>query len=271
MSGGEKLKEYGDYDVLEFGDSLIPGVRLKIEHQVGCENADISDLITQPIADLQAMREESASSEQTAYQVVLAAVHQWEKQAAVTQRLDRAMQYLKLPVAQHTGNQWVTEDDGSNTISNMVYKMTYSLVDNSNFNWWKSNGIKVCWSVKWRLYTNSPLRHGVMRVAGQDRTFEDKAAAERYLHGRIKAYAHLFTELSPPIPKAQIECFRVNNRLLPGYREEPVEIPCAEDPAADSASSKQKASVLEQLSTTKEQEEQKPKESVSKPAAYEIE
>ena len=271
VSGGEKLKEYGDYDVLEFGDSLIPGVRLKIEHQVGCENADISDLITQPIADLQAMREESASSEQTAYQVVLAAVHQWEKQAAVTQRLDRAMQYLKLPVAQHTGNQWVTEDDGSNTISNMVYKMTYSLVDNSNFNWWKSNGIKVCWSVKWRLYTNSPLRHGVMRVAGQDRTFEDKAAAERYLNGRIKAYAHLFTELSPPIPKAQIECFRVNNRLLPGYREEPVEIPCAEDPAADSASSKQKASVLEQLSTTKEQEKQKPKESVSKPAAYEIE
>ena len=231
------MKEYGDYDVLEFGDSLIPGVRLKIEHQVGCENADISDLIAQPIADLQAMREESASSEQTAYQVVLAAVHQWEKQAAVTQRLDRAMQYLKLPVAQHTGNQWVTEDDGSNTISNMVYKMTYSLVDNSNFNWWKSNGIKVCWSVKWRLYTNSPLRHGVMQVASQDRTFEDKAAAERYLHGRIKAYAHLFTELSPPIPKAQIECFRVNNRLLPGYREEPVEIPCAEDPAADSASS----------------------------------
>ena len=51
MSGGEKLKEYGDYDVLEFGDSLIPGVRLKIEHQVGCENADIFDLITQPIAD----------------------------------------------------------------------------------------------------------------------------------------------------------------------------------------------------------------------------
>ena len=85
------MKEYGDYDVLEFGDSLIPGMRLKIEHQVGCENADISDLIIQPIADLQTMREESASSEQTAYQVVLAAVHQWEKQAAVTQRLDRAM------------------------------------------------------------------------------------------------------------------------------------------------------------------------------------
>lgn len=151
------MKDYGDYDVLEFGDSLIPGVRLKIEHQVGCENADISDLLTQPIADLQAMREESAASEQTAYQVVLAAVHQWEKQAAVTQRLDRAMQYLKLPVAQHTGNQWVTADDGSNTISNMVYKMTYSLVDNSKFNWWKSNGIKVCWSVKWRLYISPHL------------------------------------------------------------------------------------------------------------------
>ena len=33
------MKNYGDYDVLEFGDSLLPGIRLKIEHQVGCENA----------------------------------------------------------------------------------------------------------------------------------------------------------------------------------------------------------------------------------------
>ena len=136
------MKNYGDYDVLEFGDSLLPGIRLKIEHQVGCENADLSDLIAQPITDLQALRDESASGEQAAYQVVLAAVHQWEKQAAVTQRLDRAIQYLKLPVAQHTGNQWVAEDNGSNTISNMVYKMTYSLTDSSKFNWWKAMASK---------------------------------------------------------------------------------------------------------------------------------
>ena len=265
------MKNYGDYDVLEFGDSLLPGIRLKIEHQVGCENADLSDLIAQPITDLQALRDESASGEQAAYQVVLAAVHQWEKQAAVTQRLDRAIQYLKLPVAQHTGIQWVAEDNGSNTISNMVYKMTYSLTDSSKFNWWKSNGIKACWSVKWRLYTNSPLRHGVTRIAGQDRVFDDKAAAERYLHGRIKAYAHLFNEISPPIPQAQIECFRSNNMLLPGYREEQSEKQCVEDPAAGLTVPKEKPSVLGQLSKTREQDKQQPQGSVSKPTAHEIE
>lgn len=263
------MKKYDNYDVLEFGDLLTPGIALKIEHHVDCENADISDLITQPIADLQALRDESASGEQAAYEVVLAAVHQWEKQAAVTQRFDRSIQYLRLPVAKHSENHWITEEDDIKSISNMVYKMTYSLTENSKFDWWKSDGIKICWSVKWRLYTNSPLRYGNVRLAGQDKVFDDKAAAERYLQGRIKAYAYLFTEISPPIPKEQIAHFRISNHLLPGYHEAPekVEEQTKEDPAA----SKQKPSVLGRLSKTKAQDKQQSQGSVSKPTAHEIE
>lgn len=40
---------------------------------------------------------------------------------------------------------------------------------------------------------------------------------EKYLNGRIKAYQHLFTEVSPPIPPEYAEHFKVNGQLLPGY------------------------------------------------------
>jgi hypothetical protein len=33
----------------------------------------------------------------------------------------------------------------------------------------------------------------------------------------IKAYSHLFTEISPPVPKEYADCFSVNGKLLPGY------------------------------------------------------
>ena len=57
-----------------------------------------------------------------------------------------------------------------------------------------------------------------MKIAGQDRkVFADRAAMEKYLAGRQKAYANLFTEVSPQIPKQYAECFKVNGVLLPGY------------------------------------------------------
>ena len=43
---------------------------------------------------------------------------------------------------------------------------------------------------------------------------------EKYLQGRISAYAHLFTEISPPIPEEHKKRFFVNGVLLPGYTVE---------------------------------------------------
>jgi len=40
---------------------------------------------------------------------------------------------------------------------------------------------------------------------------------QKYLNGRIKAHSHLFTEISPPIPKEYAKHFQVNGQLLPGY------------------------------------------------------
>lgn len=43
---------------------------------------------------------------------------------------------------------------------------------------------------------------------------------EKYLQGRINAYAHLFKEISPPIPAEHEKRFCVNGVLLPGYTME---------------------------------------------------
>lgn len=59
-------------------------------------------------------------------------------------------------------------------------------------------------------------------LASQDnKRYADKAAAERYVQGRIAAYAHLFQELSPPLPENHAHLFSVNGQMLPGYTVQP--------------------------------------------------
>ena len=56
---------------------------------------------------------------------------------------------------------------------------------------------------------------------------------EKYLQGRIAAYAHLFTEISPPIPKEHRKHFCVNGVLLPGYTVENPDALRPDDAALD--------------------------------------
>ncbi len=81
--------------------------------------------------------------------------------------------------------------------------------------------ITLSWHLTWSLIYNSPVQGNRIQIDGQTKKrFPDKAAMEKYLQGRIKAYSHLFTELSPPIPKDRVPLFSVNGQLLPGYRIE---------------------------------------------------
>ena len=59
------------------------------------------------------------------------------------------------------------------------------------------------------------LRTG--RIAGQKKVFGSREELDKYLNGRIKAHQHLFTEISPAIPKEYADYFKVNGLLLPGY------------------------------------------------------
>lgn len=72
------MEENKDYHVYRYGDSLVPGAKLSIEHSVSCEYVDISNLITEGTDRLSAMLQESHDNEQKAYDIVVAAARQWE-------------------------------------------------------------------------------------------------------------------------------------------------------------------------------------------------
>ena len=129
------LEENRDYHAYRYGDHLTPGSELKIEHSVVCENVDISTLITMGTDSLEAMRQGSIDGEQKAYEIVVAAAKQWEQQAAATQTINRALEYLRTPEIEHTGNQWKDTDNwrADQKISNRVYQMTCSIWEDTKY------------------------------------------------------------------------------------------------------------------------------------------
>ena len=168
-------------------DSLFPGCELKVEHSVYDDKYDISNLVQKTPKELQALIDDCTETERNTYQTVLAAVNQWEKQAAITQRYLRALTYVKTPESIHTDNKWTTDKDGGRTISNKVYKMTCNLQEDTRWNLWKGKGLPPRWRVSWALNTNSPVEGMNTQIAGHVRQFDEKADAEKYLNGRISA------------------------------------------------------------------------------------
>lgn len=248
------MEENKDYRAFRYGDRLEPGYKLEIEHSISCENVDISALIAQGVDNLTAMRQESMDNEQKAYDIVVAAAKQWEQQAVTTQLINRALEYLHTPEVEHTENKWKDTDNwrSGEEISNRVYKMTCGVWEDTKYDRQAQQSIPVAWYVTWDLYIHSPKKGYGTRIAGQNqKRYTDKDAAYKYLDGRKKAYAHLFTELSPAIPKQYKQHFMVHGALLPGYTVEGQE------------RTAEKPSVLGQLATAKAQE----KSAGIKPAA----
>jgi len=196
------LEENRDYHAYRYGDHLTPGSELKIEHSVVCENVDISTLITMGTDSLEAMRQGSIDGEQKAYEIVVAAAKQWEQQAAATQTINRALEYLRTPEIEHTGNQWKDTDNwrADQKISNRVYQMTCSIWEDTKYDRETKQSVPIAWYVTWEVRIHSPKQGYGAKIAGQNqKRYTDKNAAIKYLDGRKKAYSHLFTEISPPM------------------------------------------------------------------------
>ena len=105
--------------------------------------------------------------------------------------------------------------------------MNYYIYENTRYDKEAQKSIPYSWTLTWSVRTNSPSRTQA-KIAGQDRkVFTDKAAMEKYLNGRIKAYDRLFTEISPPIPQEYADYFKVNGMLMPDYTIEGEEPPAA--------------------------------------------
>lgn len=258
------MEENKDYRAHRYGDYLESGYELKIGHNVTCEDVDISSLIVLGAESLQAMRQDSIDGEQKAYEIVVTAAKQWEQQAAATQMINRALEYLQIPEVSHTSNQWKKKDNWQNReeISNRVYNMTCIVWEDKKYDMESRQSIPVAWYVTWDVYINSPKQGYGEKIAGQtQKRYTDKAAALKYLEGRKKAYSHLFAEISPPIPKQYERHFTVYGSLLPGYTVEDREMVKTEHTAAEfsdggisMSGESQKPSVLGRLSAAKPQE-----------------
>ena len=211
----EKKKGYSMF----VKDKLDPADSMRIERKIYFEEqtADLSGLTALPLEQLQALREEYAVAEKSAFEALQKQAAAWDEQAGKTLAIDKAIEYVRTPEVKHTANQWEATDYGKH-ISNRVYQMRYHISENTRYDREKEKSIPYSWTLSWSIYTNSPHNYGQAKIAGQERkVFADKAAMEKYLNGRIKAYAHLFTEISPSIPKEYAEQFKVNGQLLPGY------------------------------------------------------
>lgn len=215
----------------EYIDELTEGAKLKLEHTVEYDYffrdvPEMAPLIVLPISELLEKRRASVKLEKEIYANIQGSVKEWEKQAAQTLLLDKALEYVRTPTVEHTSNEWKQQKDGSWEISNLVYKMSYKI-------WEDTKGDKTgTWLVSWELEMNCPTRPSAesMYYAGESTVAEQKRkrydsfdAAQRYIQGRFDLYAPLFTVLSPPIPDKFKNIFRINGSLLPGYTIAPPE------------------------------------------------
>ncbi|MGM9641505.1 MAG: LPD25 domain-containing protein [Faecousia sp.] len=229
---------YSSYD----HDNLETAETMKIERRIyfESEKSDLSGLAALPLSELLSMRSESAAAEQAVFDRLKEQAAAWEEQAGKTLSLDKAIEYARTPPAKHTSNQWEAPDSYRHVRSNAVYQMSYSISENTRYDSKAQKSIPYSWTLRWSIYTNAPGTYGQAKIAGQERkVFASREELDKYLNGRIKAHQHLFTEISPPIPKEYADYFKVNGLLLPGYTiegEEPkqaAELPKQEEPQAE--------------------------------------
>jgi len=207
--------------------SLKPGEELKIHSYSTKADTFISELVKLSLAELAEKEHDSIDKEQAIYEEMSTLEKKWEKQAGFTDQIRKAKEYLMTPSPSHTANTWKLTGTSWHEISNMVYRMSWHVYEKDKYDKTAEKTIVVSWQLSWSLSFNAPKNSDCSwsghHIDGQEKKhFTDKATMEKYLQGRINAYAHLFTEISPPIPKGKEQHFSINGVLLPGYT---VEVP----------------------------------------------
>ena len=217
------------FKVNAWGDTLTTGETLKIVHTLWFSDYNASPfmalLTDKPAAELQEMLKGSETAEKSIFKKLQTAVSEWEAQAAQTLLLEKVLEYVRTPEVSHTSNEWKQIQGGAWEISNRVYQMRCQFTPVP-----QSKAVRVTWG----LVYNTPQQPGNPRyanswgdsryIARQDKKLYDSAeAAQKYIQGRFNLHAHLFTELSPPVPNDCKRMFMVNGHLLPGYTLAPPE------------------------------------------------
>ena len=214
------MRKTGYYSVNDF-DFLEEGEKLRLEHDLRFQPNDkiLLPLVNASDFDLYELRALAVSGEKKVFEQLKELAKVWEQKAALTMLIDRALSYKRVPQVEHTSNQWQQSHyRDTEIVSNMVYKMSVSLHEDNHYDNDTGQFVSDAWIVTWGVSLNTPDEYRTKKIAGQDRKrFSDKDAALKYIDGRKKAYAHLFTEISPPIPERYADRFSKNGLLLPGY------------------------------------------------------
>lgn len=257
----DKSKFYDSYSHM---DSIRHGDELRLQHSIHfrAERADLAPFVAAGLEHLVKLRDVSIAAEESLFEELKVSMLQWEGQGAITMIVKKAIEYLETPQKSHTSNEWkhVSSYDEREEISNRVYKMSVGIDEITTYNRQTERLEPSAWYVSWDVRTNNPGRYST-KIAGQEKKkFTDKEAALKYIEGRKKAYAHLFTEISPPIPWQHAAQFEVNGLLLPGYTVEGRDPIVAQHTAAevieslvggDFMSGDEKPSVLGKLAANK--------------------
>lgn len=217
------------FKVNDWGDALTTGETLKMVHTLWFSEYNASPfmafLTDKPTEELQEMLKSSEAAEKSIFDKLKAAASEWEAQAAQTLLLEKVLEYVRTPEVSHTSNEWKQIQGGVWEISNLVYQMRYQFVPVP-----QSKAVRVTWGIVY----NTPQQPGNPRYANswgdsryivrqEKKPYDSVEAAQRYIQGRFNLYAHLFTELSPPVPNDCKRMFMVNGHLLPGYTLAPPE------------------------------------------------
>ena len=214
------MRKTGYYSVNDF-DFLEEGEKLRLEHDLRFQPNDkiLLPLVGATDFDLYELRALAVSGEKKVFEQLKELAEVWEQKASLTMLIDRALSYKRVPQVEHTSNQWQQSHyRDTEIVSNMVYKMSVSLHEDNHYDNDTGQFVSDAWIVTWGVSLNTPDEYRTKKIAGQDRKrFSDKDAALKYIDGRKKAYAHLFTEISPPIPERYADRFSKNGLLLPGY------------------------------------------------------
>ncbi len=203
--------DHDNYEVYS-NSRIIHGTNIEIDHSIYYKgDCDISDLIQMSAKDVERFRNKSIANENKAYEKVLQALSEWEKEALITQRHNRALNYLNTPPIEHTSNKWVDAKYDYKERSNMVYFMQYRIYKRQ-----ARHGV-LKWDVSWTVRTQRAPGQAALVLGNQEKTYSSEEAAQKYIQNRIAEYDHLFTEISPVIADVDKYPFCVNGVLLPGY------------------------------------------------------
>lgn len=223
----DKQRKETFYRSYHRADKMEPGISLELSRRLefNAWRADLSklpELVKLSPGELTAKRKDSSEAEEKIFEKIQTAVQEWEEQAAQTLVLDRAIEYVYTPEVSHTSNEWKSAKDGSWEISNQTYIMRFKM--------WEDALKPGSFLVSWAIGVNCPKRpqtekyyySGDTILAQQNKKrYESHDATQRYVQGRFDVYAHLFTELRPPIPDGYQRIFTINGCLLPGYTVAP--------------------------------------------------